>query len=152
EATRAGPLRALPAAQDQARPPGQRPRTRGARSGLLLIQTLLSLSQRLTPALARAKPLRQLVPASVTMLLVLLAIDPLRLIKDLRDDPRIRAILITRRARPDLRAVDRDHPNRHQPSFLAEHEDLDEQLADRDLVTAAKLRDRRMIRRSHRRD
>ncbi len=59
--------------------------------GLLLIQALLSLGQRLAAALARAKPLRQLIPASVTVKLVLLAINPLRLLEDLGDDPRDRS-------------------------------------------------------------
>ena len=86
------------------------------------------------------------------MKLVLLAVDALSLIKDLRDDPVIGAVLIPGSARLDLRPVDRDHPDRHQPSFLAEHEHLDEQLADRSLVAATELRDRRMIRSTHRRD
>jgi hypothetical protein len=38
--------------------------------GLLLIQALLSLGQRLAAALARAKALRQLIPASIPVTLV----------------------------------------------------------------------------------
>ena len=52
---------------------------------------------------------------------------------------RIGAVLIARRARHDLRPVDRDHPDRHQTRLLAERERLDVQLADRDLVAATEM-------------
>ena len=47
--------------------------------------------------------------------------------------------------RVDLRAVDRDHPDLHQPRLLAQREHRAEQLSQRILVADTEPRDRRVI-------
>ena len=61
----------------------------------------------------------------------------------------VAAVLIHRRVRLDLRPIDRDHPDRHQPRLTAQPEHVIKQLRDLALVPAAELRDRRVIRRAH---
>jgi hypothetical protein len=51
--------------------------------GLLVIKSLLGVGQRRPTALARAKALRQLITPSSAVALVILAVGPLGLIKDL---------------------------------------------------------------------
>ena len=121
-------------------------------SGFLLVKSLLGFGQRRPSTLTRAKALWQLITPTVAVTLVFLAVGSLGLIEDLRDDPLIAAVLIARRVGLDLRPVDRDHPNRHQPRLAAEPQHPDEQLGQRGLVAPAELRDRRVIRHLHRRD
>ena len=45
----------------------------------------------------------------------------------------------------NLRAVDRDHPDLHEPCLLAQPEHRAEQLGQRVLVAGAEPRDRRVI-------
>ena len=52
----------------------------------------------------------------------------------------------------NLRAVDRDHPDLHQPRLPTEPQHLTEQARQRRLVAHTKTRDRRVIRRLLRRD
>jgi hypothetical protein len=59
--------------------------------------------------------LRQLIAASIAVELVVLAIDPLSLPQDLERDPPVIDIRVARRVRAHLHAVNRDHPDRHQP-------------------------------------
>jgi hypothetical protein len=65
---------------------------------------------------------------------------------------RIGRISCPGRSRFDLRPVGRDHPDLDRASLLAQPQHRFEQLADRAVVPAAKLRDRQVIRHPHRRD
>ena len=83
---------------------------------------------------------------------VLPAVGLLSLLEDVRDQLLVGAVRAPRRVRADLHAIDRDHPNLDQARLVAQRQHLAEQLAERPLVPAAELRDRRVIRHPHRRD
>jgi hypothetical protein len=86
--------------------------------------------------------LRQLIPTRISAELILPAICLLGLPQDLPRRPAVGAVLIHRRVRLDLRPIDHDHPDRHQPGLLAQPEHLMKQLGDLGLMPAAELRDR----------
>src|SRR6202020_864486 len=92
------------------------------------------------------QPLGQLITASLAVKLVLATICLLSLTQDLQRDLAIRAVLIHRRVRLDLRPVDRDHPDRHQTSLPAQAEHVIKQPSEIELVPAAELRNRGVIR------
>ena len=96
--------------------------------------------------------LRQLIATILPEQPVLPAVGLLGLLEDVGDEPLVGAVRAARRVRADLRAIDRDHPDLDQPGLLAQLEHRAEQLAERPLVPAAELRDRRVIRHPHRRD
>lgn len=86
------------------------------------------------------------------MALVLVPIGALGFIEDLRHERLIGPVLIPRRVCLDRRPIDRDHADRRQPRLRAQRQHAHEHLAQRELVPAAELRDRRVIRHRHRRD
>jgi hypothetical protein len=101
----------------------------------------LGLPQRRAPPLTRAQLLGQLVAARLPVELVLRLIDPPRLLQHLARDLLIAAIGIARRARRDLGAVDRDHPNPNQPGRPAEPQHLAEEIGQGPLVAHPELGD-----------
>ena len=118
----------------------------------LAVQAFLGLAQRLASALAGAQVLGQLVAALASVELILATVDLGGLLEDLaRDLPEV-AVGVDRRVGRDLRAVDRHHPDRRQPRPRAETQHPGEHLAQRALVAAAELGDRRVIRRKVARD
>jgi hypothetical protein len=108
-------------------------------------EALLGLAQRLAASLAGAQLLRQLVAAFGPVELVLTAVDLRRLGEDLPRDLTEVAIRVRRRVGRHLRPVDRHHPDRHKSRPGAEPEHAREHLAQGPLVSAAELRDRRVI-------
>jgi hypothetical protein len=111
----------------------------------LTFELFLCLPQRGAPALARPKPLRQLIAARLAVELVLAAVDLRRLGQDLARDLLVAEVGRARGVRSDLRAVDRHHPDRHQPGPPAQPQHAREQLGQRVLVAHPKLRDRRVV-------
>ena len=81
--------------------------------------------------------------------LVLTPVGLLRFAQDLPDQLAVGAVLIHRRVRLDLRPIDRDHPDRHQPASRHSPSTSSNSSAISALVPAAELRDRRVIRRPH---
>jgi hypothetical protein len=122
-----------------------RPRLRGALSRTLALEFLPCLAQCGAPARARAQLLGQLIAARLAIQLILAAVRLRRLGQDLARDPLIAAIGGARGVRVDLRAVDRDHPDPHQPRPPAQPQDRGEELRQRGLVAATKLGDRRVV-------
>src|SRR5215207_1895418 len=112
----------------------------------LALELRLCLPQRGAAPLARPQPLRQLIAARLPKELILAAVCLRRLLEDLAGDLPVAAIGLARGVRRDLRAIDRDHPDRHPPRPPAEPEHAREQLRQCGLMTHAKLRDRRVIR------
>ena len=115
-------------------------------------QALLRRPKRRPPPLLGPQMLRQLIAAVWAEQSVLPAVGLLSLLEDVRDQLLVRAVRAPRRVRADLRAIDRDHPDLHQPRLLAQRQHLGKQLAERPLMPATELRDRRVIRHPHRRD
>ena len=112
----------------------------------LAVQALLGLAQRLAATFAGAQLLGQLVAAIGAVELVLALVDLARLAQDRpRDLPEV-AVGVHRRVRRHLRPVDRHHPDRRQPDPRAQSEHAREHLAQRVLVAATEVRDRRVIR------
>ena len=128
---------------------GRRLRLRVA--GLIVIavgagEPLPGLAKELTPPLARAQRLRQLIATRVAVELILGLINRLGLGEDLaRDLPKV-AIRTAAGVRRQPRPVDRDDPRPDQPGLIAEREHLREQRGQRRLVTLDEPRDRRVIR------
>ena len=91
------------------------------------IELALGLPQRRPPTLRRAQLLGQLIPARVAVQLVLALVSLVELVQQLPGDPLIAAVRIHRCVRRDLRAIDRDHPNVHQPRLLTHPEHVSEQ-------------------------
>src|ERR1035441_9658666 len=60
-------------------------------------------------------------------------------------DLAVAAVLMMRRCGRDLRAVDRDNTDLHQPGLRTQPQHLGEQVTDRGLMTHAKPGDRRVI-------
>ena len=101
------------------------------RSALALLQPAFRVRQRLAATLRSAELLRQLIaPPILPVQPILSLIDLLRLAQNLTDQVPIGAVLIHRRVRLDLRPIDRDHPDRHQPGLPAQAEDIVKQLLD----------------------
>ena len=73
-------------------------------------------------------------------------LNPNRFTQDLGHDLAIRAVLVHRRVGLDLRAINRDHPHRHQPRLPTQPQHIIKQPGDLGLMPAAELRDRRVIR------
>ena len=96
------------------------PRLALLRLALSLRDPPLGIPQSRLASFRRAQLLGQLITPSLAVKLVLPTICLLRLTQDLQRDLAIRAVLIHRRVRLDLRPVDRDHPDRHQPSLPAQ--------------------------------
>ena len=127
--------------------------TRLLRRGTLALEPLPRRLQRGSPALAGAQLLGQLIPARVPEPLVLLAVDPLGLLRGSRSrsththgcDP-------ATRSRASCVPSTAISPTRTSPASPHNPSTSHEQLADRGLVPAAELRDRRVIRHRHRRD
>jgi hypothetical protein len=117
-----------------------------------LSQATLGVGQRLAAGLRVAQRLGQLIPARVAVALVFLAVDLLGSTQDVFDPPAVGAVLIHRRVRLELRPIDRDHPDRHQARLPTQPQHLTKQPSDLRFMTAAELRDRRMIRAAHHRD
>ena len=113
--------------------------------GAVALELALCLAQGLAPALRRAQVLGQLVTARLAVELVLAPVGLGGLGEDLARDLLVVAIGVKRRVRRDLRAVDRDHPDRRQARPRAQPEHAREQLAQRLLVAAAEVRDRRVV-------
>jgi hypothetical protein len=82
------------------------------------------------------------ITARIAIALVLKLVDLGRLLEDLL----VIEIRVTTRARVKLRAIHRDHPNRHHPPPAPQTQHLTEQPSQSVLVTLAKPRDRRVIR------
>ena len=118
----------------------------------LFIELSLGLLERRATTLRSAQMLRQLIAARLTVELVLFTIDPLSVAEDLDRDPPVVDVRVARRVRHHLRAINRDHPHRHQPRLPAQLQHTAEQLRQRPLMPDAELRDRRMIRRPVRGD
>jgi len=89
---------------------------------------------------------RQLIAASITEPLVLLAIDGVRLGQDLLGDLPVVARRVAARVRVHLGAVDRDEPDLRESGLGAQPQDLAEQGPERGLVALAKARDGAVIR------
>ena len=96
--------------------------------------------------------LGRLIAAILTEQAVLPAVGLLGLLEDVRDQLLVGAVRAPRRVRADLHAIDRDHANLDQARLTTQAQHRSEQLAERLLVPAAELRDRRMIRDRHRGD
>jgi hypothetical protein len=86
--------------------------------------------------------LGELIATPVAVELILALIFLLSFAEDVPDQAAVAAVLIHRRVRLDLRPIDRDHPDRHQPRFAAETEHVIKQLGDVSLMPTAELRDR----------
>ncbi len=119
---------------------------------LALGEATLRLGQRGPATLGRAQLLGQLIAAILAVELVLTPVGLFGFTENLLDQPAVGAVLIHRRVRLDLRPVDRDHSDRHQPRLPTQAQNVVEQLRDLSLVTTAELRDRRVIRRAQTRD
>ena len=122
------------------------------RAALALLDPPLGVGERGLAALRGAQLLGQLIAPRIAVELILTPVGLLGLAQDLPDHARVGAVLIHRRVRLDLRPVDHDHPDRHQPRLPAQPQHLIKQLGDLGLVPAAELRDRRVIRHPHARD
>jgi hypothetical protein len=151
-----------PAAFAQPRPSALRPRDERLRieldrhpAGVLVarlgrfafaLPAFLRLAKRLAAALAGAEVFGQLVAALGAVALILATIDLRRFLEDFARDPPEVTVRVDRRVRRHLRPVDRHHTDRRQPRPTAEAEHAAKDLAERALVAAAELSDRRMIR------
>jgi hypothetical protein len=110
------------------------------------VERLLSLAQDAAPIARGAQPRGQLVPTRVAVELVLLGVDPARLLDDLLGDLLIAARRVMRRRRSDLRPIDRHDPHLHQARLGAQPQHAAEQLADPVLVAGAEPGDRGVVR------
>jgi hypothetical protein len=122
-----------------------------AAAGIRSEPLLRRLERRPTP-LRSPQMLGRLIATILTEQAVLPAVGLLSLLKDVRDKLLVGAVRTARRVRADLHAIDRDHPNLNQARLLTQRQHLREQLAERSVVPAAELRDRRVIRNRHRGD
>ena len=95
---------------------------------------------------------RQLVAAPIAIQLVLLAIDSIGLAHDLPSDLPVVKVREPACVRLDLGAIQRDHPDPHQPRLRAQPQHITKQLRQRHLMPLAELGDRRMIRHTVSRD
>jgi hypothetical protein len=123
----------------------------GLRAARLISITVLGgellpgLAEELTPPLPSAQLLGQLIPARVTIELILSLVSRFRLRQDLpRDPPKVTVRTATRIPRQPG-PVDRDHPGPDRPGLITKPEHLPEQLAQRRFVTLDKPGDRRVI-------
>jgi hypothetical protein len=112
----------------------------------LALEFCLCLPQRGAAPRARPQLLRQLIAARLPIELILAAVRLRRLGEDLASDLLAAAIGLARGVRRGLRAIDRDHPNRHQSRLPAKSQHAREELGKGGLVAHPKLRDRRVIR------
>jgi hypothetical protein len=96
--------------------------------------------------------LGQLIAALLPIALVLGGIDLARLLQDLAGELLVVQVAVMRRVCMNLRAVDRDHPDLHEPRLPTEPQHLAEQARQGRLVAHTKPRDRRVIRRLLSRD
>jgi hypothetical protein len=112
----------------------------------LRLKALLGLAQPAAPALGGGELRRQLVPARVPMELVLGSVDRLRFLENLARELLVVEVLVARRVRVELGAVDRDDTDLGESAARAEREHLAEQAGDRLLVTLNKPCERRMVR------
>ena len=111
----------------------------------LLVERALGVAQPAAPPLVGGQVCRQLVAARRAKLLVLGAVDGVRLGQYLRGDLVVVARRVPARVRVDLRAIDREHRDINQTRIGAEREHLAEQPGQRLLVTLAEARDRAVI-------
>jgi hypothetical protein len=93
----------------------------------LCLERLLCLAQPLAPIARRAQPLGQLVTAGLAVELVLGGVDPALLLEDLPCDLLVAAVRVMGRSGGDLRAVDRDDPDPHEPRPRTQREHAREQ-------------------------
>ena len=112
----------------------------------LPVALLLGLPEELAATLRRAQLLGQLIPARITVQLVLGLVGRLRLGEDLPRDLLELTVRLTTCVPRQAGAVDRDQPRRHQPSLITQPQHLTEQLRQRRLVPNDEPRDRRVIR------
>jgi hypothetical protein len=110
------------------------------------LQALLGLAQPPAATLCGRELLRQLVAARLAIELVLGRVDRLGLLDDLPGQLLEVEILVARRVRLHLRAVDRDHPDLRQPAARAQRQHLAEQARDRVLVALDEPREGRVVR------
>jgi hypothetical protein len=92
------------------------------------------------------EPRWQLIATRVPEALVLSGVDGFRLSEDLACDLLVVERLILVRARGQLRPVNGDHPDLHEPRLGADREHVAEDAGERVLVTLNEPRDRRVIR------
>ena len=114
------------------------------------VKLALRVTQRRATPLMRAQLLGQLVTARIAMHLVLAPVRLVHLVQQFARDPLIAAVRVHRGIRRDLRAIDRDHPDVHQPRLRTQPQNIREQVSQRRLVPLTELRDRRVIRHPHR--
>jgi hypothetical protein len=114
-------------------------------ASVALSQPAFRVGQRLAAGVGVAQLLGQLIPAIVAVELVLAPVSVFGFAQDVLDQAAVAAVLVHRRVRFDLRRVDRDHPDRHQPRLPTKPKDIVEQRCDLGLMTATELRDRRVI-------
>ena len=110
------------------------------------LQALLGLAQPAATTLRGRELRRQLVAARLAVELVLGRVDRLGLLEDLARELLVVEVLVARRVRLQLRAVDGDHADLDQPAARAQRQHLAEQAGDRLLMTLDEPRDRRVIR------
>jgi hypothetical protein len=89
---------------------------------------------------------RQLIAACLAVELILGRVDGLGLLDDLARELLVVEVLVARRIRLHLRAVDGDHGDLGQPAARAQCQHLAEQAGDRVLVALQEPSDRRVIR------
>ncbi len=116
------------------------------------LKARLGFGQSVAALISTTQPGRWLITTVIAVALVLVMVSLLGVCEQLFDDRDIGAPAIPRRVRSDLGAVNCDHPDPDQPGLGAQRQDLHEHLADRVLMATAKLRNRRVIRHSHRGD
>jgi hypothetical protein len=110
------------------------------------LQAPLGLAQPPAATLCGRELLRQLVAARLAIELVLGRVDRPGLLDDLPGQLLEVEILVARRVRLHLRAVDRDHPDLRQPAARAQRQHLAEQARDRVLVALDEPREGRVVR------
>ena len=110
------------------------------------LQALLGLAQPAAAALRGRELRRQLVAARLPVELVLGRVDRLGLLDDLARELLVVEVLVARRVRLHLRAVDGDHADLGEPAARAQRQHLAEQAGDRVLVALEEPRQRRVIR------
>ena len=135
----------LQAALPLAQPGRARLRNRPGLGGAPLVEAALGIAQPAAPALRRRQLRGQLIAAPLAEPLVLGAVDRVRLGQDLRGDLVVVEVLVLRRVRVHLRAIDREHRDADQAGVRAERQHVAEQASQRRLVALAKARDRAVI-------
>ena len=95
----------------------------------LLRQPLLRGLERRAAALLAPQMLRHLITTVRAEQPVLPAVGLLGLLEDVCNQLLVGAVCAPRRVRADLGAIDRDHPNLHEPRLVAQRQHLAEQLA-----------------------